>query len=267
MTGTSPRFRLAVAALCLALCGACRLDTTVGIEVAADGRGEVRVTAVLDKDAARLVGDVRERVRTGDLLEAGWEVGPPETRADGSVVVVARHPFVGNDGAGDALADLGGDGGPFKGFRLRQERTFWKTTTTFSGDVDLGHGIDAFADAELLERLGGGGPGRALGVPIEQLERRFGERLAALFDLEVAVELPGRVTSDARVARDGREVWPLELGDATSLSASAEQWNVRNLALAAAALACGLAAAAVFAWGRRARSPEPGPEPQPEPGA
>ena len=251
MTGGSTRFRLVAAALCLVLAGACQLDVAVGVEAAADGRGEVRVTAVLDKDAARFVGDVRERVRTADLREAGWEVDTLDTRPDGSVVIVARHPFVGEDGAGRALAGVAGDGGPFKRFTLRQRRTFWKTTTTFSGDVDLARGLDAFADAELLRRLGGGGAEQVLGVPVAQLERRFGEPLERIFDLEVAVELPGRVESDARTARAGSEVWELELGDRTSLSASAEQWNVRNIALAAGALASGLAAAVVMALGRR----------------
>lgn len=239
-----PRFRLAFAALSLVLCSACQLDVAVGVEAAADGRGEVRVTAVLDKEAARLVGDVRERLRTGDLREAGWDVDATDGRRDGSVVVVARRPFVGDEEAARALADLddaGGHGGPFERFTLRQRRTFWKTTTTFSGDVDLARGLDAFADAELLERLGGSG---TFGVPTDQLERRFGAPLENLFDLEVAVDLPGRSA-----------MWTPELGEQTSLSVTAEQWNVRNLALAGAAVACGLAALVVLALGRRSGVP------------
>jgi hypothetical protein len=180
-------------------------------------------------------------VRTADLREAGWEVDPPASRPDGSVVVVARRPFVGDEGANRALTDVAGEDGPFERFTLRQRRTFWKTTTTFSGDVDLAGGLDAFADTELIERLGGSG---TFGVPTDQLERRFGAPLENLFDLEVAVELPGRSA-----------VWVPELGEQTPLSATAEQWNVRNLALAAAALACGLAAVGVWVRGRR--PPEP----------
>lgn len=241
--------RLVLAALCLALCGACKLDVAVGVDAKADGSGEVRVTAVLDRDAARMVGDVGERLRTGDLEEAGWRVERPEVRTDGSVVVVARHPFDGPEGAAHALGELGGEDGPFKGFAIRQQHSFWRTTTSFSGNVDLARGVDAFADSELATRLGAGGEGQALGVPVDQLERRLGASLDRLLGLQVAVKLPGRVESNAPAATDNGAVWAPKLGEQVTLEASAEQWNVRNIGLAAGSL--GFIVAAVLLWLRR----------------
>jgi hypothetical protein len=245
----SPFARLAVAVLCLALCGACKLDVAVGVDAEADGGGEVRVTALLDREAARMVGDVRARLRTEDLRQAGWRVEPPERRSDGSVVVVVRRPFDDPAGAARALADLGGDHGPFKGFALQQRRTFWRTTTSLRGNVDLARGVESFADAELTERLGGPG---AFGVPVEQLERRLSAPFSQLLGLQVAVKLPGRVESNAPTTAAGAAVWAPALGDRASLQASAVQWNMRNLALAGASVA--FAVAAVVSGLRRRRS-------------
>jgi hypothetical protein len=243
--------RLLLVALALVACGACKLDVAVAVDTRADGRGDVQVTAVLDREAARMMGDVDERLRTADLRRAGWEVDAPEVRSDGSVEVVVRHGFAGPGDAQRVLADVAGDGGPFRGFVVRQRHTFWRTTTSFAGTVDLGKGIEAFADTELARQLGGG---PALGVPVDQLERRLGGPVDRLFGLQVSVRLPGKVEeSNAPTEGAGGAVWSPKLGEQASLQATAAQWNARNIALLAVAVAAALAAVGVAAVRRLRR--------------
>jgi len=66
----------------LLLAAACKVDTTVTVTVHDDGSGVVGVTAVLDPDAVKAAesggGKLEDRVRLGDLTDAGWTVHPGE---------------------------------------------------------------------------------------------------------------------------------------------------------------------------------------------
>ncbi|HEX7166629.1 MAG TPA: hypothetical protein VF230_06590 [Acidimicrobiales bacterium] len=245
------RLRLLVAAGALVVLGACKVDVSVGIDAHADGTGDVRVTALLDKRAAEEAGDLRKRLRTDDLEEAGWVVETPERRDDGTVSITVRHPFDSPHEAGEVLAQLSGDDGPLRGFELTQDRSFFRTETTFTGTVDLARGVEAFSDPALQEAFGG----QALGVPVDQLERRLGASLDRIFGLQVALRLPGSVESNAPTATSNGAVWAPKLGEQVSLQAEAGRWNLRNIVLLVVCVTATVALVWVVARGRRQRRP------------
>ena len=228
---------LAIAFASVAL-GGCNVDVSVGVDARRDGTGEVRVAAVLDADAARTIGDLDERLRTDDLRDAGWTVGEPDERSDGSVELVATHPFDDEQEVAALVTDVAGDPGPLEGFVVRQARDFFRTETTFAGNVDLVRGIESFSDERLAQSLGGS----PLGISVDELERRLGASVDRVFGLQVAARLPGALDSNAPTETGNGAVWSPKLGDQLRLEASATQWNVRNIGLLAVAVVSGLAA-------------------------
>ena len=52
------------------------------------------------------------------------------------------------------MAELGGEGGPFRDFTLTRDDAFAKTSYRLEGTVDLSGGIDAFGDDALRQALG-----------------------------------------------------------------------------------------------------------------
>lgn len=202
-----------------------------------DGSGEVRATVTLDEAAARRVPDLASQLQVDDLRDAGWTVAGPDKAEDGGVVVVARKAFRDPAGAAAAVRELSGDHGPFQRFRLTRSRSFFKTTTTFSGDVDLTAGLAGFSDADLQARLGG----QPLGVDQAELERQLGAVIDKVFKVRVAVRLPGDVTANTVGEAGNGAVWTPRLGEKAGLEARAEDWNTANLAAAAVALVAAVA--------------------------
>lgn len=255
MSARSRRFAgaVAVAAGLSVLTGACRVDVEVGIEAGPTGGGEVRVAATLDADAvAQLGGETPEkRLALGDLTEAGWEVEGPTRLPGGGLQVEASHGFDDGEEARRLVEDVAGVDGPFRDVVLRQERTFLKTTSSFSAVADLTGGLGSFTDADLREALAGP-EGAPLGVTDEQLAARFGAPVGSLFGLAVAVDLPGDATSNAPAATGGgADVWTPALGQRVVLEATSERWNHANIVAAAVCAMATVALAVVL--GRRRR--------------
>src|SRR5215218_4670517 len=134
------RLRAVLALLAVVLLSsACRVDVEVGINAETDGSG--RVLVVADREVAEAV-DLSAGVRVEDLKQAGWTIDGPDPRPDGGVQVVATKPFADADEAQKVVQELSGPDGPFQEFRLERERSFAKTTTRFSGQVDFAKGIE-----------------------------------------------------------------------------------------------------------------------------
>lgn len=243
------RAALTVAGLALVVLTGCQVDITVGVDARRDGSGEVRATVTLDEAAAKRVPDLASQLQVEDLRDAGWTVTGPDKAEGGGVVVVARKPFRDPAGASEAVRELSGDGGPFQNFRVTSSRSFFKTTTTFSGDVDLTAGLAGFSDADLQARLGG----EPLGVDQQELERQVGSVLEKAFKVRVAVRLPGDVKANTVGQAGNGAVWSPGLGEKAGLEARAEDWNTANLAAAAVALIAGIAFAVLTAYRLRAR--------------
>ena len=225
-----------VAIAAIFVLGACRVDVSIAIDAQADGRGEVRVTAVLDDEAAKEAGDLSVRVRTEDLEDAGWVVERPRRRPGGGAALTVRHRFASEDDARRVLAQLAG---PIEGLTIAQERSFFRTTTRFRGTVDLRDGVAAFSDEQLTAALGG----QPLGVAPEVLEQRMGTTFDRVFGMEIYVTMPG---ADAR--------WEPRFGERTPLTATARRWNLANIALLVVAMASTAALGLVLYARGRART-------------
>lgn len=188
----------------------------------------------LDRDAQELVGDLAGKLRIDDLTKAGWSVvGPKKVGAD--VRITATKPFVTTAGAARAVRELDGGNGLFSGFAVSQHKALLRTTTRFTGTVDLRKGIDAFSDAELEKALGS-----PLGATPAEFQKRIGTALSDALPITVGVLLPGTVSSNAPTESGSSAAWHPKLGDRIQLIASSKQWNVTLI---------GFGLAAVFAAG------------------
>ena len=223
--------------------GACQTEVTVGVDVERDGSGMVRATVALDEDALRRVPDLDEQLQVQDLEDAGWDVRGPNETDDGGAVIIATKPFADPAGAADAVDELSGETGPFQRFQVTRERSFLKTTTSFTGEVDLSAGLGGFSDADLQARLGG----QPLGIDEAELERQIGSVLDQAFQVRVAVRMPGDVDANTVGDAGNGAIWTPKLGEKAGLEATAEAWNATNIAAAAV----GAIAAVAFAVSTR----------------
>lgn len=177
----------------------------------------VSATAVLDRDAVEAVGDLDRLLARDDLTRAGWTVAPVVRRPGGGAVVRASHPFSNPSQVAPLVRDLAGDGGAFSGVSVRQRRSFFKTSTSLRGQVDLEGGLGSFADPSLVAALRGS-EDTPLGVTEDHLLE--GRPVAEVFGFDLVARLPGRDTVR----------WhPVVGGAPVSIVAAAQQWNVVNV--------------------------------------
>ena len=105
---------------------ACKVDTTVSIKVHDDGSGVVTVTAVLDPDAVQAAeaggGKLEDRVRLGDLTQAGWTVHPWVRAADGSAQLVLTKPFSSPAQVAGIMHEISGTAGPLRDVTVTRDR-------------------------------------------------------------------------------------------------------------------------------------------------
>jgi hypothetical protein len=224
---------IAAAAALLALTG-CRTEIRIGVAANDHGGGHVLAVVTLDKDAQKLVGDLAGQLRVDDLKKAGWTISGP-TKVGDNLRVSATKPYFTADGARKAVAELDGGKGLFKNFRITQHKSLLRTTTKFTGSVDLHQGIDAFSDPELQRTLGS-----PLGATPDEFAKRIGTQLSAALPITVGVILPGTVDSNAPIESGNTAAWHPKLGDKIELVASAKQWHT---------VVVGVGAFAVFALG------------------
>lgn len=227
--------------MAVVLLGACRVETTVGVSVDDDGSGQIAVDVVLDADAVRRVGDVKEEIRTSDLRAAGWEVEGPQPVDGGGQRLRVSRPFNTPQEAEAIFRSLATPESPFGRVDIDQRRGFWSTKTTFAATVDLSGGLEAFSDPQLSEALGG----QPLGVPAEQLEQRLGAALDRVFQLRVAARLPGDIESNAPRQLRGGAMWTPKLGETVTLEASSTAVNRPRIVFAVIALTSAVAAVAL----------------------
>jgi hypothetical protein len=209
----------------------------------------VSASVSLDKEAAQAVPDLAQQLRTSDLLKAGWKVVGPSPVTGGGVNVTATKPFANNAELAQIVNDLSGPTGPFHDFHLRQQRSFFSTTTSFSGRVDLTCGLRCFGDPQLQQQLGAD-----LGIDPTKLQQQAGVILNRVFKFQVAVRLPGSLQSSNAPAQAGNgAVWQPKLGDTATVSANARAVNTLRIVLLAVGAVIVIIAAVGFQLRRRGR--------------
>lgn len=209
----------------LVVLAGCQVTTAVGVDAHGDGSGTVRVAVGLDRRARARVPNLARDLRVDDLRKRGWEIVGPRLEADGRTWIRASKPFTSPAALASVIDEVGGEGAPFRDFRLTRSRSFFHTRTRFRGTVDLGAGIEAFGDADLRNRLGGS----SVGATPSELEKRLGGVLSRLLTFKVDARLPGTVTSNAPVEVNGGAEWRPKLGERVVLVASSESLDTRRV--------------------------------------
>ncbi|MEA2826197.1 MAG: hypothetical protein QOG43_636 [Actinomycetota bacterium] len=242
---------MVVAAVVLALCATgCQVTLAAGIDVRADGSGTVRAGVGFDDEAMAEIGDLGAAFRADDLRAAGWEVVGPAPEDDGLTWLRASRHFDDPDEAAVVAAQLSGPEGPFRDFKVTQERSLFRTRTTFTGVTDLTAGLAGLNDADLQAALGD----FDLGLDVEGLKRRFGDALGEKVRVEVSAKLPGKIEAATATVDHGRAVWTPTPGQRIDLVARGDLRRLGPLvygSLALVVVALGLAAVVLRARQRR----------------
>jgi hypothetical protein len=173
------------------LLSACSVDATVTVKVRDDGSGYVQADVAADAEAVQAAevggGKLEDRVRLGDLPDAGWKVEPWVRNLDGSASLTLRKPFTNVDEIPGILHELNGDHGPLQSIGITRSRSFFATQYTATGDLDLGAiGTGISDDAELVQQL------QAQGVDVAGIDAQLLDQLQRAFTVRLVVELPGR---------------------------------------------------------------------------
>jgi hypothetical protein len=202
-------FRRIAALVCVALLlSACRIDTTVSMRVERDGSGEVTVLIVANKDIVEQAPQLSEDLNFADLVNVGWEVEGPTPTADGGLQVILSHPFENESQATAVLMQLNGERGPFRDVALTRSGEARDSLWTLSGRLEVTGGLQAFADDQLVEIVGG--------APYQATVDKAGLDLGKVIGLTFRASLPGDVKTTTgfvegteltwRVATDGTPV-------------------------------------------------------------
>ena len=193
------------------LVAACKVESSVVVNVEDDGTGNVGVSVELDSSASALVGDLEKQLRTEDLLSSGWKVSLPENlKEESKTVVLATKDFTSVDSIISVLEEIAGPS-VFSEVSLLSEKSFAKKVWTIEGKIDLSKGLSLLSDSALDQVLGGDLFGRTL----EDLSFLSGcEAIcdpADSFLMNFSVSLPGTKDNDFN-----NDVWTVPLGDQTS---------------------------------------------------
>jgi hypothetical protein len=191
---------LAVAVVSVVVLAACRVDTTVTMRVEQDGTGEIEVLVVADKGIVDEVPDLVEDLDFADLVNVGWEVEGPTPRDDGGLQVVLTHPFENQEQATQVLTQLNGERGPFRDVSLTRTGKARDSLWTLAGRLEVTGGLQAFADDQLLEILGGT-------APYQATVDKAGLDLGKAVGLTFRATLPGDVKSTTGLAEGEELVW------------------------------------------------------------
>ncbi|MEY2450786.1 MAG: hypothetical protein QOD92_360 [Acidimicrobiaceae bacterium] len=213
------------------------MRTDIGIEVKENGSGTVTVKIGLDDDAMKKAPNFQQALKVDDLTAHGWTVTGPVKETDGFTYFSTAKPFANPDEAKQIFAEISGEKGPFRDFSIGRTRSFAHTKFHFSGTVDFTGGIESFSDSELAQQL----DGKPIGEDVKAIEQRIGESLDNVFEIRIAVRLPGDVTSNAPGQAANGAVWQPKLSQpaAITLEASSESTRWFTIVGTAVAIAAG----------------------------
>lgn len=241
---------------------ACRVDTTVTVDIERNGSGTVEVAVALSDKAIERIPDIAEQLQLDDLRQTGWAIEGPALEDDGNTWIRAVKPFASPDDLPVVLDEIG----TFNNILLTRERSFAATQWSLTGELDITGGVDRFGDAELAELLGG----RLTGVDIDAIETDLRMPIADTMGFTLVVRLADDVEANSAETNGRSATWIARVDDVapTSLEIASSVKDDRPRLLALIAIAAVVAAFVVlvlqgyWAFRRRRRSGFSQPEPQ-----
>lgn len=200
---------LLLAIVGLVVLAGCRLDVAVDVTMEADGTGVVTVDALADADLASKVPTIEADLRLDDAAANGWVVEGPTRQDDGSLAIRLTHEFHSADELASVLNSIGPPFGNMRAARTPAPTTPdgepGATTNAIDGVLQLPNGYESFADAALLEAVGG--------QPFADEITASGLQPAQAMSFTFRVTLPGDVVSSSTGTEvgDGTIEWTAPL--------------------------------------------------------
>jgi hypothetical protein len=150
------RLRLVLVALSALALTACHLDVTVDVAMEPDGTGTVTVVAVADPELVSQVPDLVGDLRLDDAVANGWQVSGPAPRDDGGMTLTLTHPFHSAEELASVLNSIGPPLTDMQAARTPDPADpNGPTTNAIDGTLVLPNGYESFADAALVQAVGG----------------------------------------------------------------------------------------------------------------
>jgi hypothetical protein len=205
------QFSMMAVAAALAL-GSCKSDVDVMVRARPEGSGTIRVTAVLDQEAAQWLGPPEKALAGDDLAKRGWTIRSLTSTEPGKFTFGAEHGFATIAEGNALITELTGPDGPFAKLKLARKRSLLSTSVNLDGTVDLTKRLEAFGDDELATLVGPIGNGSRIGVGEKDLP------------LNGPVEKLLTITLTSDLGGASKAV-PLPLGAATAIAASGKVWT------------------------------------------
>lgn len=170
----------------------CRLDVDVSVVVEPDGTGVVTVVAEADAALVDQVADLADVLVFDDAVEGGWTIDGPTPTDEGGLIATFTHPF---SSARELANVLNSIGPPLRDVAAGRVTEGEQTTNALEGVLVLPDGFASFADAELIDAVGG--------LPFADRFEATGATPEDAMSFDLRVTMPGEVISST-----GREVEP-----------------------------------------------------------
>lgn len=196
---------------CVLALTACRLDVTVDVAIEPDGTGVVTMVATADAELVEQVPGVADDLRLDDAVANGWAVDGPNPTEDGGLTITLTHDVHSAEELANVLNSIGPPLVDMAAARTTDAQTE-QTTNAIDGQLVLTDGYASFADADLIEAVGG--------VPFQEELAASGLPPSEAMSFTYRVRLPGELVSAETGVEIGGDTieWDAPLdGTATSV--------------------------------------------------
>ncbi len=144
--------RLALILLSLLALTSCRLDVSVSVEMQPDGTGLVTLVAVADADLVQRVPELVDDLRLDDATDNGWTIDGPDGVEGGGLSITLTHEFHSAEELANVMTSIGP---PLTQMAAARTPAEGQTTNAINGELVLSNGFETFADADLMQAVGG----------------------------------------------------------------------------------------------------------------
>lgn len=176
--------RLAFIIVSLLALTACRLDVTVSVDMQPDGTGIVTLVAIADDELVQQVPDLVDDLRLDDAIENGWAVDGPNAAEGGGLSITLTHEFHSAKELANVMTSIGP---PLTQMAAARTPLDGQTTNAINGNLVLENGFETFADADLVQAVGG--------LPFGAEITASGLTPAEAMSFTLRVALPGELIS------------------------------------------------------------------------